>query len=142
MRSAPRISAAVGQPGQFPRFVAERETKTAWRTSWAFGNAGVTVALATGGGHFAAPTLRLERRALNFAGGWSSENQFPRAVADVNGRRQGRHRSAFGIAGVTVALATEERQLCRAVFTLGAFGPRNSAVDCQPGSVPAFCRST
>ena len=46
-----------------------------------FGSAGVYVALATGGGHFAAPVLELAGLGNSaVAGGWSSYNQYPRAA--------------------------------------------------------------
>src|SRR5262249_25520433 len=49
-----------------------------------FGQAGVYVALATGGGHFASPALLLPAFGAN-AGGWSSDNLYPRALADISG---------------------------------------------------------
>lgn len=51
----------------------------------AFGASGVSVALAIGDGGFSAPTLKLTQfgSALS-AGGWTSNNLFPREVADVN----------------------------------------------------------
>ena len=49
-----------------------------------FGNAGVFVSLATGGGHFAAPTYELAAFGPA-AGDWSSQDQYPRELADVNG---------------------------------------------------------
>jgi hypothetical protein len=47
-----------------------------------FGPAGVHVSLATGGGHFAAPMMGLPAFGAN-AGGWSSDNTYPRELADV-----------------------------------------------------------
>src|SRR5262247_3218168 len=49
-----------------------------------FSSAGVFESLATGGGHFAAPTFELAAFGTN-AGGWSSNDTYPRALADVNG---------------------------------------------------------
>ena len=51
-----------------------------------FGEAGVHVALATGGGHFAAPQLVFDNcgRAVG-AGGWTSNDLFPRLLGDLNG---------------------------------------------------------
>jgi virginiamycin B lyase len=49
-----------------------------------FGQFGVYVALATGGGHFASPALLLPAFGAN-AGGWNSDNTYPRQLADVSG---------------------------------------------------------
>jgi hypothetical protein len=49
-----------------------------------FGAGGVNVALATGGGHFAAPTGEIGNYGTN-AGGWTSQDLYPRALGDVNG---------------------------------------------------------
>jgi hypothetical protein len=49
-----------------------------------FGADGVYMALATGGGHFASPTAQLSAFAAN-AGGWNSDNAYPRQLADING---------------------------------------------------------
>ena len=49
-----------------------------------FGSAGVYVSLATGNGHFAAPTFELAAFAPG-AGGWSSDDLYKRELADVNG---------------------------------------------------------
>ena len=49
-----------------------------------FGHAGVYVSLATGNGHFAAPTFELAAFAPG-AGGWSSDDLYKRELADVNG---------------------------------------------------------
>ena len=49
-----------------------------------FGHAGVFVSLATGNGHFAAPTFELAAFGPA-AGGWSSHDLYPRELADVNG---------------------------------------------------------
>jgi FG-GAP-like repeat len=47
-----------------------------------FGQSDVRVSLATGGGHFAAPMMGLPDFAVG-AGGWSSDNTYPREVADI-----------------------------------------------------------
>ncbi|MFC7694029.1 FG-GAP-like repeat-containing protein [Paeniroseomonas aquatica] len=76
-----------------------------------FGNAGVYVSLATSNGNFGVPTLKLADFG-NTAGGWSSNDRFPRELADVNG--DGRADIVgFGNAGVYVALADGS----------GGFGP-------------------
>ena len=49
-----------------------------------FSSTGVIVSLATGGGGFAAPTSGGAQFGTN-AGGWASQNQFPRALADLAG---------------------------------------------------------
>jgi hypothetical protein len=64
----------------------------------------VIVALATGNGHFASPVLGIQNFTVN-AGGWSSENQYPRLLADVNGDGKA-DIVAFGYSGVAVSLAT------------------------------------
>jgi len=90
-----------------------------------FGIAGVTVALATGGGHFAAPSFVLGAfGAATFRRRWVSENQFPRAVGDVNGDRMA-DIIGFGNAGVTVALATGDGHFAAPSFVLDAFGAAN-----------------
>ena len=48
------------------------------------GQYGVWVALATGNGNFAQPGFELSAFGVN-AGGWSSDDAYPREVADVNG---------------------------------------------------------
>ncbi|HEU0114308.1 MAG TPA: FG-GAP-like repeat-containing protein, partial [Thermomicrobiales bacterium] len=92
-----------------------------------FGNGGVTIALATGGGHFAAPSFALGAfGAANFGGGWSSQDQFPRRLADLNGDGMA-DIVGFGIAGMTEALATGGGSFASPVFTLSAFGNAVSA---------------
>src|SRR5262245_47858212 len=49
-----------------------------------FGADGVYVSLATTGGHFASPTFQLSAFGAN-AGGWNSDNTFPRQLADISG---------------------------------------------------------
>src|SRR5262249_17436319 len=48
-----------------------------------FSSAGVFESLATGGGAFAAPTFELAAFGVD-AGGWSSNDTYPRTLADVN----------------------------------------------------------
>src|SRR5207253_1109563 len=48
-----------------------------------FGQYGANVALAAGGGHFAAPTSELATFAVS--SGWANNDQYPRMLADVNG---------------------------------------------------------
>ena len=68
-----------------------------------FGNDGVSVAFATGGGHFRQPTFELNNFGAG-AGGWSSENLYPRLLADVTGDGSA-DVVGFGHGGVNVALA-------------------------------------
>ena len=71
-----------------------------------FGDAGVYVTLATGGGNFGATFLVSNRFGASAAGGgWSSDNRYPREVADVDGNGMS-DIIGFGDAGVYVALAT------------------------------------
>ena len=87
-----------------------------------FGNAGVYVALATGSGHFAAPSFALTAfGSASSAGGWSSDTAYPRELADVNG--DGRADIVgFGNTGVWVALATSNGGFAAPSFSLAAFG--------------------
>jgi Ca2+-binding RTX toxin-like protein len=92
-----------------------------------FGNAGVTVALATGGGNFGPSSLRSsEFGASNSAGGWSSNDLFPRILADVNGDRMA-DIVGFGNAGVTIALATGGGNFGASSLRSTEFGASNSA---------------
>jgi hypothetical protein len=87
-----------------------------------FGNAGVLVALATGGGNFAAPQVKLA--AFNAANGWTSQDQFPRELADVNGDGMA-DIVGFGAAGVQVALATGGGNFATPQVKLAAFNDAN-----------------
>ncbi len=49
-----------------------------------FSSAGVYTSLATAGGQFAMPTFELAAFGVD-AGGWSSDNTYPRKLADVDG---------------------------------------------------------
>jgi hypothetical protein len=57
----------------------------------AFSAAGVYESLASGNGDFRAPTFELGAFGVE-AGGWSSNDTYPRTLADVKRRRHGRHR--------------------------------------------------
>ena len=64
------------------------------------------MALATGDGNFERPTLRSPAFGASAAGGgWSSQDLYPRELADVNGDGMA-DIVGFGNAGVFVALAT------------------------------------
>jgi hypothetical protein len=85
-----------------------------------FGLAGVWVALADGAGGFATPALALGAFG-EVAGGWTSQDLFPRTVADVNG--DGRADVVgFGRAGVWVALANGSGGFDAPRLAIGAFG--------------------
>ena len=86
-----------------------------------FGQAGVYVSLATGNGHFAAPTFELAAFAPG-AGGWSSDDLYPRELADVNGDGMA-DIVGFGQAGVYVSLATGNGHFAAPTFELAAFAP-------------------
>jgi chitinase len=86
-----------------------------------FGGAGVSDSLATGNGHFAAPTFELAAFAPG-AGGWISDDLYKRELADVNG--DGRADIVgFGQAGVYVSLATDNGHFAAPTFELAAFAP-------------------
>jgi hypothetical protein len=91
-----------------------------------FGAWGVNVALATGGGHFAQPTLELVAFAIGEAGGWSSDDVFPRTLADANGDGMA-DVVGFGAWGVNVALATGGGHFAQPMLALHAFGADGSA---------------
>jgi hypothetical protein len=86
-----------------------------------FGEAGVYVALATGGGNFGTPTFKFAGFAPN-AGGWVNDTLYHREVADVNGDGMA-DIVGFGQAGVYVALATGGGAFAAGVFDLQAFAP-------------------
>jgi len=86
----------------------------------AFSSAGVYESLATGNGDFMAPTFELAAFGVE-AGGWSSDNTYPRTLADVNG--DGRADIvAFSSAGVYESLATGNGDFMAPTFELAAFG--------------------
>jgi streptogramin lyase len=85
-----------------------------------FSSVGVYESLATAGGHFAAPTFELAAFGTN-AGGWSSDNTYPRALADVNGDGMA-DIVGFGQSGVYVSLATGGGHFAAPAFELAAFG--------------------
>jgi hypothetical protein len=69
-----------------------------------FGSDRVQVSLATGNGHFDSPVLGIQNYTPN-TGGWNSQDQFPRQLADVNGDGMA-DIVAFGGDAVIVSLAT------------------------------------
>jgi Ca2+-binding RTX toxin-like protein len=85
-----------------------------------FGQAGVYVSLATGGGHFAAPTFELAAFGAN-AGGWSSDDTYPRELADFSGDGMA-DIVGFSAAGVYVSEATGGGHFAAPTFELAGFG--------------------
>jgi hypothetical protein len=85
-----------------------------------FGQSGVWVSLATGQGNFAQPTFELSAFGVT-AGGWSSDDTYPRKVADVNGDGMA-DIVGFGNAGVYVSLATGGGSFAAPIFALSSFG--------------------
>jgi hypothetical protein len=85
-----------------------------------FGDGGVTVALAIGNGHFATPTSEIANFGFT-AGGWTSEDRYPRLLADVNGDHMA-DIVGFGDGGVTVALATGNGHFAAPRDDIAAFG--------------------
>src|SRR5262249_39175036 len=71
-------------------------------------------------GHFAAPTFELAAFGTN-AGGWTSQDLYPRTLADVNGDGMA-DIIGFGQAGVWESLATPGGQFAARTVELVAFG--------------------
>ena len=86
-----------------------------------FAQPGVLVSLATGDGHFAPSTFELPAFGPN-AGGWSSDDTYPREVADVNGDGKA-DIVGFASTGVLVSFATGDGHFAPPIFDLPAFGP-------------------
>jgi uncharacterized delta-60 repeat protein len=87
-----------------------------------FGNGGVYVSLATGGGNFA--PFRIDIAAFNPANGWTSNDQFPRELADVNHDGMA-DIVGFGSGGVYVATATGDGHFAAPMVDIAAFNPAN-----------------
>jgi FG-GAP-like repeat len=87
-----------------------------------FSSGGVYVSRATGNGHFGTPTFELAAfGAGGGAGGWTSDDLYPRMLADVNA--DGRADIVgFGSAGVYTSLATGGGHFAAPAFTDMAFG--------------------
>src|SRR5207249_10877395 len=84
-----------------------------------FGDAGVWQALATAGGNFAAPSLVLN--AFGASESWTSQDKYPRFLADVNGDGKA-DIIGFGDGGVWEALATSNGNFAAPTLVLNAFG--------------------
>ena len=69
----------------YPRFVSD-VNGDGMADLVGFGEAGVIVALATGGGHFAAPQLVFDNFGRGVGGGgWATNDLYPRLLGDLNG---------------------------------------------------------
>lgn len=92
-----------------------------------FGDGGVTVALAVGGGNFAPPILGVAWfGAGTAAGGWNSFNTFPRTLADMN--NDGRADVVgFGSTGVQIAFARADGTFASPFLAFAGFGSDPSA---------------
>ena len=89
-----------------------------------FASSGVYVSLASGNGHFAAPTFELAAFTPG-TGGWISDDLYKRELADVNG--DGRADIVgFASSGVYVSLASGTGHFAAPTFELGAFTPGSS----------------
>ena len=112
---------------QYPRLVADVNGDH-MADIVGFGADGVIVALATGNGHFASPVSGIANNFayLGSAGGWVSENQYPRQLADVNGDGMA-DIVGFGADGVSVALATGNGHFASPVSGIANFGYLGSA---------------
>jgi hypothetical protein len=90
-----------------------------------FASGGVQVSLATGDGHFASPVAEIQNYTIN-AGGWVSQDQYPRQLADVNGDGMA-DIVGFAAGGVQVSLATGDGHFASPVagiqnYTINAGG--------------------
>ena len=86
-----------------------------------FASSGVYVSLATGNGHFAAPTFELAAFTPG-TGGWISDDLYKRELADVNGDGSA-DIVGFASSGVYVSLASGTGHFAAPTFELGAFTP-------------------
>lgn len=87
-----------------------------------FGNSGVWVALATGNGNFGAPFLSLASFGKDAsAGGWASDTQYHRELADVNGDGMA-DIVGFGSSTTYVALATGGGHFAAPQIAVNSFG--------------------
>ena len=98
-----------------------------------FGAGGVYVALNNGSGVFATPVLASNH--FGTAQGWTSQDQFPRMLADVNGDSKP-DIVGFGAGGVYVALNQGSGTFSSPSLVLNSFGTSegwNSQSTCQRG---------
>src|SRR5438105_3720126 len=85
-----------------------------------FAKTGVGGSLASGGGHFAVPAFQLGQFGTN-AGGWTTQNEVPRLLADVNGDGMA-DIVGFASTAVVVSLASGGGHFAPYTFELGQFG--------------------
>src|SRR5205823_15097658 len=108
---------------QYPRFLADLNHDSN-ADIVAFGYSGVWTALGTGDGHFAAASFVLPGN-FGFGNSWTSENQYPRFLADVN-HDNNADIVAFGYGGVWTALGTGDGHFAAGSLVLpGSFGYGN-----------------
>lgn len=86
-----------------------------------FGDAGVYVGLANPDGTYSGPNLVLEAFSAS-AGGWRSNDRYPRRLADVNGDGAA-DIVGFGAEGVYVSLANRAGGFAAPIFAIQGFGP-------------------
>ena len=92
-----------------------------------FGDGGVTVALATGGGAFGTPFLATAGFGAGAsAGSWTSNDVYTRTMADVNGDSRA-DIVGFGSGGVHIALAEADGHFADPFFAFAGFGAEASA---------------
>jgi hypothetical protein len=89
-----------------------------------FAGGGVQVSLATGSGQFASPVAGIDNFALN-AGGWTSQDQYPRLLGDVNGDHMADIVGFAGGRGAAGASSLHQR------VASGRKPPWESARNCQ-----------
>jgi hypothetical protein len=99
-----------------------------------FGQAGVLVSFGLAGGSFSAATQVVAN--FGIAQGWSSDNQFHRELADVNGDKRA-DIVGFGIAGTLVSLARADGTFADPTTGIANFGA-NQGWSTQDG----FARTT
>ena len=134
--TAPLSAYAIGAGGwtsqdQYPRQVAD-VNGDGMADIIGFASNGVQVSLATGGGHFASPVLAIQNYATN-AGGWSSQDQYPRLMADVNGDGMA-DIIGFASNGAQVSLATGGGHFASPVLAIQNYG-RSAAPAAGPARI-------
>src|SRR5436305_9577135 len=88
-----------------------------------FGADDTIVSLTTGGEHFASPAAAIQNFGfLANGGGWASQDQYPRLLADVNGDHMA-DIVGFGADGAIVSLATGGGHFASPVAGINSFGP-------------------
>jgi hypothetical protein len=119
-------SSAGGWTSQdaYPRYLAD-VTGDGLADIVGFGSDGVYVSRNLGGGRFAAPVLALPG-GFDQSSGWTSENQYPRELADING--DGRADIVgFGATGIYYALGQSNGTFGPITTDLNGFGADASA---------------